>query len=130
MGMKNSLWNISTNLKNNQISQRNSVHQPKTDSIVTFLNILWNEGFILGYKIDTLNPSFLKIFLKYKNGNPIINSIKLISKPSRHIHYSVSQLWKLNSKKSLIVLTTSKGLMTIYECKKTRIGGTLVFIIK
>ena len=128
--MKNSLWNISTNLKNNQLSQRSSVHQPKTDSIITFLNILWNEGFILGYKIDTLNPSFLKIFLKYRNGNPIINSIKLISKPSRHIYYSVSQLWKLNSKKSLIVLTTSKGLMTIYECKKTRIGGTLVFIIK
>jgi len=130
MGMKNSLWNISTHLKNNQISRRNSVQQPKTDSIVTFLNILWNEGFIWGYKIDTLNPSFLKIFLKYNNGNPIINSIKLISKPSRHIYYSVSQLWKLNSKKSLIVLTTSKGLMTIYECKKTRIGGTIVFIIK
>jgi len=128
--MKNFLWNISTNLKNNQISQRNFMYQPKTDSTVTFLNILWNNGFILGYKIDVLNPSLLKIFLKYKNGNPIINSIKLISKPSRYIYYSVSQLWKLNSKKSLTILSTSKGLMTIYECKKTQVGGALVFIIK
>jgi len=128
--MKNCLWNISTNLKNNQISQRNSMHQPKTNLIITFLNILWNEGFIWGYKIDNLDPSLLKIFLKYKNGNPVINSIKFISKPSRHIYYSVSQLWKLKSKKSLVILTTSKGLMTAYECKKTRIGGTLLFIIR
>jgi len=68
------------------------MHQPKTNLIITFLNILWDEGFILGYKIDNLDSSLLKIFLKYKNGNPIITTIKFITKPSRHIYYSVSQL--------------------------------------
>lgn len=68
------------------------MHQPKTNLIITFLNILWDEGFILGYKIDNLDSSLLKIFLKYKNGNPIITTIKFITKPSRHIYYSASQL--------------------------------------
>ena len=128
--MKNNLWNISANLKNSQISRRSSIYQPKTILTIAFLNILWNEGFILGYKISTSDSSLLKIFLKYKNGNPVINSIKFVFKPSRHIYYSVSQLWKLDSKKSIIILTTSKGLMTVDECKKSQTGGKPLFTIR
>lgn len=128
--MNNSLWSISTNLKNHQNSKRNFIYQPKTKLIIAFLNVLWNEGFILGYKVSTLNSNLLKIFLKYKNGDPVINSIKFILKPSHQIYYSVPQLWKLDSKKSFTLLTTQKGLMTIYECKKSQIGGKPLFLIK
>jgi len=128
--MKNTLWNISANLKNGQISRRNFMHQPKTKLTIAFLNILWDEGFILGYKIANSDSNLLKIFLKYKNGNPVINSIKFVFKPSRHIYYSTSQLWKLDSKKSLTIMTTPKGLMTISECKKNQIGGKPLFMIK
>lgn len=106
------------------------MYQPKTKLTISFLNILWDEGFILGYKINNLDSTLLKIFLKYKNGSPVINSIKLIYKPSRQIYYSVAQLWRLDSKKSLIILTTPKGLMTTHECKKTQTGGKPLFIIK
>ena len=128
--MKNTLWNLSTNLQNNQIAQRNCIYQQKTTLIILFLNILWDEGFILGYKTDNSDSNLLKIFLKYKNRNPVINSIKFISKPSCHVYYSASQLWKLDSKKSTIILTTSKGLMAVHECKKTQIGGKPIIIIR
>ncbi len=128
--MKNTIWNIATDLKNSQISQRNFIFQPKTKLIIAFLNILWDEGFILGYKIYDSDPNLLKIFLKYKNGKPAMSSLKLISKPSHQIYYSAPQLWKLDTKKSLIVLTTNKGLMTIHECKQTHTGGKPSFIIK
>jgi len=128
--MKNTLWDIFINLKNSQISQRNFIYQPNTKRMIAFLNILWDENLISGYKIDTFNPNLLKIFLKYKNGNAVMNSLKLIFKPSRHLYYPVSSLWKLNSKKNLIILSTSKGLMTINECKQTKTGGKLICIIK
>lgn len=128
--MKNTLWNVSTDLKNNQISRRNFMYHLKTKSTIAFLNILWNEGFILGYKICNSNVNLLKIFLKYKNGNPIINALKPISKPGRQIYYSTFQLYKFNSKKNLIVLSTSKGLMTISECKQAQIGGKPLFSIR
>lgn len=126
----NTLWNISTELKNGQISQKNYIRQLKTKLSIPFLNILWDEGFILGYKIDNLDSKLLKIFLKYKDGYPGINSIKFICRPNRHIYYSVSQLWNFDSKKSIIILTTSKGLMTVQECKKNQIGGKPLFVIK
>ena len=84
----------------------------------------------MGYKICNVNSSLLKIFLKYKNKDSVIDSLKLISKPSRPVFYSLSQLYRLNLKKNLMVLSTSKGLLTINECKHAQIGGELLLLIK
>ncbi len=128
--MKHLLWNFSANLKNSQIAKKKFIFQPKTKLTTSLLNILWDEGFIFGYKICNSDLNLLKIFLKYKNGSPVINSLKIISKPSRQIYYSASDLCKLDVKKNLIVLTTPKGLLTINECKQTKTGGKLLFIIQ
>jgi small subunit ribosomal protein S8 len=106
------------------------MYYSKTKLIIDFLNILWNEGYILGYKVCNSDSNLLKIFFKYKNENSIINSLKLISKPSRPIFYSLSQLYNIDSKKNLLILSTSKGLMTINECKQAQIGGKLLLLIK
>ena len=127
--MKNYLWNMFANIKNGQLAKRNFIFQPRKKICESFLQILWDEGFILGYKIDDKNFNKLKIFLKYKNGKPVINSIKLISKPSRRIYYSIDQIWKIDSSKSFIILSTNKGLKSIIECKKLKIGGEPYLII-
>ena len=128
--MKSILRNVAINLNNSQISKRNFIFQPKTKLIVSFLNILWNEGFILGYKLYGANSNLLKIFLKYRKNKPVINSIKLFYNSGSVNNYKLSQLWKLDSKKNLIILNTSKGLMTVQECKKNQIGGQPLFIIR
>jgi small subunit ribosomal protein S8 len=89
------------------------------------LDILWDEGFISGYKMLSMHK--LKIYLKYKNGNSVISSIKVISKPSLRVYYSVKELKKL--KKNLI-LTTHKGIKTISNCKRLNIGGEPIIMIK
>lgn len=128
--MKHLLWNLSANLRNSQIAKKKFIFQPKTKLTTSLLNILWDEGFIFGYKICNSDLNLLKIFLKYKNGSPVINSLKIISKPSRQVYYSASDLWKLDVKKTLIILTTPKGLLTINECKQTKTGGKLLLIIQ
>ena len=127
--MKNYLWNMFANIKNGQIARRNFIFQIRKKNCESFLQILWNEGFILGYKIDNTNPNKLKIFLKYVNGQPIINSIKLVSKPSHRIYYSIKQIWKINSNESSIIFSTNQGLKSITECKKLKIGGEPLIII-
>ena len=117
------------NIKNGQLAKRTFIYQKKKKICESFLQVLWNEGFILGYKIDENNPNLLKIFLKYTNGKPVINSIKPISKPSRRVYYSIKQIWKLDSNKSFIIFSTTKGLKSILECKKLKIGGEPYLII-
>ena len=128
--MKNTLCNITTDLKNAQISRRNFIYYSKTKLVVNLLNLLWNEGYILGYKIRSTDSNLLKIFFKYKQGDPVMKSLKLVSKPSHSKFYSLSQLYQLNSKKNLMILSTSKGLMTINECKRAQISGELLLVIK
>lgn len=111
------------NIKNGQLTRRSFIFQTRKKICESFLKILWQEGFILGYKIDKDNNNQIKIFLKYKNGQPAINSIKLISKPGRRAYYSVKQIWKIDSSKSFIIFSTNKGLKSIVDCKKLKIGG-------
>lgn len=114
------------NIKNGQISRRAFVIHPKKKICESFLKILWTEGFILGYSIENEK---IKIFLKYVNGRPAINSLNLISTPSRRIYYSVKQIWKIDSCQYFIILSTNKGLKSILECKKLKIGGEPILII-
>lgn len=118
-----------SNIKNGQLAKKSFIYQKRKKICEEFLKILWDEGFILGYKIDNINNNKLKIFLKYNNEEPVINSIKLITKPGRRVYYSIKQIWKLDSTKNFIIFSTSKGLKTILDCKKLKIGGEPFLII-
>lgn len=127
--MKDYLWNISISIQNGQLAKRNFIYYPRKKNYESFLKILWDDGFILGYTVLSKKPTKLKIFLKYKNTRPVIQSIKFISKPARRIYYSINQIWKINSSKSFIIFSTNQGLKSIIDCKKYKIGGEPFMII-
>lgn len=127
--MKNYLWNMFASLKNGQLAKRDFIYHPRKKICESFLKILWDEGFILGYTICTRNSTKLKIFLKYKNNRPAINSIQLVSKPGRRIYYSINQIWKIDSNKSFLIFSTNRGLKSITCCKKNKIGGEPFIVI-
>ena len=118
------------NIKNGQLSKKAFIYHKNKKICENFLKILWDEGFILGYKINKSKPNQLKIFLKYKNEKPVISSIKLVTKPSRRKYYSAKQIWKLDYNNAFIIFSTNKGLKTILDCKKLKIGGEPFIIIQ
>ena len=105
------------------MSKHSIVFQRRKKICEAFLKILWTEGFILGYKIDKKDSNKIKIFLKYIKNKPAIHSVTFLSKPSRRLHYSAKQIWKINSNKPFIIFSTNQGLKSVLECKKMRIGG-------
>ena len=122
--MKNYFWNMFANIKHGQISKQNLIYQRNKKICESFLKILWKEGFIIGYQKYKKNPNLIKIFLKYKNGTPAINNIKLITKPGRRIYCNIKQIWKIKSYENCcVIFSTNQGLKTIDECKKLKIGG-------
>lgn len=127
--MKNKFWNLITTIRNGQSANKLVIIQKRKKTCEAFLNILWDEGFILGYKTSPSKLS-IHIYLKYNNKFPVITSLKSISKPSLRIYYSLKQLWKINSNQGLLVLSTNKGLLSLNSCKKLKIGGEPIVIIK
>lgn len=110
-------------IRNGQLAKTPYVLQTKKKICESFLNILWDEGFILGYKTYKLDPTKLQIFLKYNKGKPVINKLKSVSKPGRRIHFSLKQIWKIDSSKTFLIISTNLGLKSITDCKKLKIGG-------
>lgn len=116
-------------IKNGQLAKRDFIYHSRKKNCESFLKILWDEGFILGYSISSKDQKKLKIFLKYKNNRPTINSIRLVSRPGRRIYYSINQIWKIDSNKSFLILSTNQGLKSIGGCKKNKIGGEPFIVI-
>lgn len=118
------------NIKNGQLAKKQEIVGQKTKICESMLKILWNEGFILGYQ-TIFGTTKLKIFLKYsKSGEPAINSLKFLSKPGKRFYVNTKQIWKINSNKSFLILSTHKGLKSMLECKKHKIGGEPIALIK
>lgn len=126
--MRNYLWNMLINIQNGQRANRNFVIQKKRKNCESFLKILWQHGFILGFQNSFKNPKEIKIFLKFKKNKSAINKIKIISKPSRLIYYSTNQFWKM-SNKSFILFSTNKGLQSMSYCKRYKIGGEALLLV-
>jgi small subunit ribosomal protein S8 len=128
--MKNYFWNMVTNIKNGQMAKKSVILGPKKNICESFLKLLWDEGFIAGYRVSNQDMKKFEIFLKYTQiGKPAINSVKFLSTPGQRIYYSSKQIWKIDSSKTFIIFSTDKGLKSITECKKNKIGGEPLVVI-
>lgn len=122
--------NFINTLKNNQQILKSTIYVIKKEKYLNLLNLLWNENLISGYKILSYDKKFIiKIFLKYKKKIPAIKYFKTLSKPGNRIFLKSSQMWKINENNSIIVLSTTKGLLTLNNCKKKKLGGEPFFCI-
>jgi ribosomal protein S8 len=91
------------------------------------LYILYKEGLIQSFNLTDFNKKIF-IYLRYYYNRTLLNSIKIISKPSNNKYLKLKDLYKLNYKKKLFILSTSKGLKTLFDCKVNNLGGKLLFI--
>lgn len=122
--MTNHFSTLLANIKNGQMAKKSIIIESRKNIYESFLKILWDEGFISGYRISFQNEKKIEIFLKYtKQGKPVIFSLKCLSRSGRRYYYLARQIWKLDSSKIFIILSTNEGLKTINQCKKNKIGG-------
>ena len=97
---------------------------------INILNIFYKTGLIRGFKI---NYGHILIYLKYYQNKPIFFDIKLISKPSKKVYWSLEKLslkYNLNTFAGFYIISTSKGLITSTECLLgDKISGKIILKI-
>jgi len=115
-------------LKNASLLNKEFVYLNFDLKYFEILKVLYKEGFIQGYQIDKDNYQIV-VYLRFFQNKSVIDRLKFLSVPSSHRFLSYSELCLISNKKTFILLSTNKGLRTIYECKKLKIGGKLLFLI-
>jgi small subunit ribosomal protein S8 len=128
--MNHLIWNLFAQIKRGQEIRRLSLLHPKSKLCCKILDILWNEGYIVGYRTCPYSRVKLEVFLKYYKGKPVIGKITSVSKPNLRVRLCVKELWKLNNGLGLIILSTSKGVLSDKSSKKRNVGGEIFCIIK
>jgi small subunit ribosomal protein S8 len=88
--------------------------------------VLSKEGYV--GEADKKNHS-LMIALSYKNGQPAIQGMKRVSKPSRRLYFGVRDIRPVKHGRGLLVLSTPKGVMTGAQARAERVGGEVLFEI-
>ena len=104
-----------------------SVFVIRSRKIISFLDILYLEGFIRGYSLEKKDK--IKVLLKYSlGGKKVLRKITIFSKPGHKIYVSLKDLWLLDVVRGTgcFFLFTSKGVMSLRKALKHRIGGELI----
>lgn len=69
----------------------------------------------------------IKIGLKYdEKGESVIHKITRISKPGQRIYASIKKLPKVKEGLGIVIVSTSRGVMTDREARKRRLGGEVI----
>jgi small subunit ribosomal protein S8 len=89
--------------------------------------LLADNGFIDSVDmIDEGFPKLLKLTVNQENTNARITEIARISKPGRRSYVSADAIPVVKRGRGMVIVSTSKGVMTGADAKKQGVGGELI----
>lgn len=130
--IRDAISDMLTRIRNANMVRHQIVQIPNTKMTFAIAIILKEEGYILDFEeFEENNQKFLLLCLKYQGQRrqPIITSIKRISKPGLRIYVSNKNLPKVLGNLGIAILSTSKGVMTNHRAKTLGIGGEVICYI-
>jgi small subunit ribosomal protein S8 len=117
-----------TRIRNGCQARLMSVDVPHSRIKLEVVKLLQNEGYIESHEVTTESqfPN-IRIVLKYdKKRQPLITTIKRVSKPGLRVYKGVDELKPLRNGLATRILTTNKGLMTDREARRQKLGGEIL----
>jgi len=117
-------------IKNAQMVGKKFVRVPFSKMKLAILLILEKNNLVGKIKKKGKGvKKILEIELKYQDNQPLIKEVKRISKPSLRVYAGYRDLTKF-SRKGLTLVSTPRGLKTLAQARKEKIGGEVLFQIK
>lgn len=118
-----------TRIKNANSARLPEVKIQTSNLTTSILDILKQEGYILGYDIKNLGKTKKKVTyikLKYKNKIPSINNIRQISKPGLRVYATAEKMPRVLNDLGIAIVSTSQGVMDNKKAKVSNLGGEVI----
>lgn len=126
--VNDSIADMLTRIRNAQTAKHETVAVETSIMKKSIAQILLDEGYISAFEeVEDGKFKNLVITLKYAGKNQkVISGLKRISKPGRRIYASCEDLPKVLGGLGIVIVSTSKGVMTDREARKLGIGGEVL----
>jgi small subunit ribosomal protein S8 len=121
------LADLLTRIRNALASKHKLVSVPFSSIKENIVKLMIKNGYLKGYQLEGEKPHLnIIIKLKYKAKVSKITSLIRLSKPGVRVYSHVKELPKLMRGRGILIISTSKGIMTGREAVKQNLGGELI----
>ncbi len=113
---------------------RNAVAVNKTEVIVpaskiklTIAKQLKKAGYLTDVKMVEAKPrGTIVITINEPGENSVITEIQRVSKPGRRVYAGADEIPRIKNGRGIVLVSTSKGVMTGQAARKARLGGEVL----
>ncbi len=131
MQITDSIADMLTRIRNASSAKHDTVQIPASNIKKSIAQILEDEGYIKSFKvIEDGKQGVIEIALKYgANKSPVISGLRRVSKPGLRIYSGCEDMPKVQNGLGIVILSTSKGIMTDKDARSQNVGGEVLAYI-
>ncbi|MBQ7969121.1 MAG: 30S ribosomal protein S8 [Clostridia bacterium] len=130
MQMSDVIADMLTRIRNANSAKHETVDVPASNLKKAIADILVAEGFIKGYEIvEDGKQGIIRITLKYKNKQRVIQGLKRVSKPGLRVYSNCEDMPKVMNGLGIAIVSTPKGIMTDKQARKENVGGEVLAFV-
>jgi small subunit ribosomal protein S8 len=129
MAANDTISDMLTRIRNACLVKQQTTHIPSTKMTRNIARVLQSEGFIEGYEetgLETHKQLIVTLKYKGKNRQPIISTLKRVSKPGLRVYSKRQDIPRVLGGIGIAIVSTSKGVMTDREARRQGVGGEVL----
>jgi small subunit ribosomal protein S8 len=126
--MNDPISDFLTRIRNAQTAGHRKVDVPASKLKRAMAKILVDKGYISKFiDIQDGKQGVIRMFLKYDSyGLPVIRDLSRVSKPGLRKYAASTNVPRSQNGLGVVILSTSKGVMTDKEARKLNVGGEVL----
>ena len=131
MSMTDPIADMLTRIRNACGAKHRRVDMPASKMKAEIARILKEHSLIQDFStIETEEGrKLLRVRLKYAGGQPVIRELQRVSTPGLRKYVGATEIPRVRNGLGLAILSTSKGIMSDAEARKSRTGGELLALV-
>jgi small subunit ribosomal protein S8 len=117
-----------TRVRNGLQADHDDVVMPSSGLKAEMARILTEQGYVENWAVEPGRVGQnLRVTLKYtENRKPVIMGMERVSKPGRRRYVGSADVPKVQGGMGTTIISTSRGVMTGHDARRTGVGGELV----
>jgi small subunit ribosomal protein S8 len=116
-----------TRIRNAMMAHHDMAAVPSSRLKLEIAKILKAEGFIADFDVDKKVPESIRIRLRYgERKQGIITGLRRISRPGLRIYARRAEIPRVQGGLGVVILSTSRGIMTDRDARRAGVGGEVL----
>lgn len=131
MSLQDPVADMLTCIRNAQAMGIQKICMPHSNLKHEMLKILKEEGYIVDFETaESGKKKDLQVFLKYYQGQPVIEKITRISRPALRVYKGYEELPLVRGGLGIAIVSTPKGVMSDKSARHQKVGGEVLCTVE